>query len=543
VAGTPAANERSTTPAGQAGPTFDLPRRRVLVIFGALMLGVFLAALDQTIVATALPTIVGELQGASHLTWVVTAYLLTLTVSMPLWGKLGDQYGRKGLFQAAIVLFLAGSALSGLSQSMTELIAFRAIQGLGGGGLMIGAQAIVGDIVAPRDRGRYQGLFGAVFGLATVVGPLLGGVLVDSISWRWVFYVNLPIGIGALLVTATQLPGRLSRTRHAIDYLGALTLAMATTAIVLVTSLGGVNFPWSSPPIIALAVAGVVLIVVFVLVERRAAEPVLPLELFRNRVFATASAVLFIVGFAMFGAMTFLPIFFQDAKGLSPTVSGLQLLPLMGGLLLASTGSGQIISRWGRYRIFPIIGTFLMTVGLFLMSRIDLTTGAWTIAADLFVFGAGLGLVMQILVVAVQNAVPYAELGTATSGATFFRTVGGSLGTAVFGAIFTNLVATNVTAALPPNANPADLGPILSSLDPTTLSQLPAATYAAVVAGIAETIATVFLIAVPIAALAFALSWLLPEMALRRRVPAAGPDTKTEAAPLGMGARRAGAAR
>jgi MFS family permease len=380
-------------------------------------------------------------------------------------------------------------------------------------------------------------MFGAVFGLATVIGPLLGGVLVDSISWRWVFYVNVPIGIAALFVTASQLPGHLRRTRHTIDYPGAFLLAAATTALVLLTSLGGVDFPWTSAPAVAMAVAGVVLIAAFVFVERRAAEPVLPLGLFRNRVFATSSAVLFIMGFAMFGGMTFLPIFFQDARGLSPTVSGLQLLPLMGGLLLASTGSGQAITRWGRYKVFPILGTFLMTVGLFLMSRIDLATGAWTIAGYLFVFGVGLGLVMQVLVVAVQNAVPYEQLGTVTSGVTFFRTVGSSFGTAVFGAVFTNLLATNVVAALGPNAIPANLASILSSIDPTAIGQLPAATYTAVVSGIVATIQTVFLIAVPIAALGFALSWLLPEMELRRSVRSSDPemDSSPPGIPVGAG--------
>lgn len=502
-------------PPSDVGPAIELPRRRVLFVFGALLLGVFLSALDQTIVSTALPTIVGELQGASHLTWVVTAYILTFTVSMPLWGKLGDQYGRKVFFQAAIVIFVIGSALSGLSQSMTELIAFRAIQGLGGGGLIIGALAIVGDIIAPRDRGRYQGLFGAVFGVATVLGPLIGGGLVDSFSWRWVFYVNLPVGILALFVTAAQLPGHFQRARHVIDYLGTITLTLATTALILLTSLGGTAYPWISGPIIALALAGVALIAAFIVLEGRAAEPVLPLALFRNRVFVTASAVLFIMGFAMYGALTFLPIFFQDAKGLSPTISGLQLLPLMGGLLLASTVSGQLISRWGRYKAFPVVGTLLMTVGLFLMSRIGLATDALMIAGALFVFGVGLGLVMQVLVVAVQNAVPYAELGTATSGVTFFRMVGGSFGTAVFGAIFSNLVVANVVDALPRSALPTDLAGTLGALDPSTLSRLPTATYEGVVSGVVATIETVFLVGVPIAAVGFLLSWLLPEIELR----------------------------
>ncbi len=509
--------------AAPAAPTLDLPRRRVLIIIAALLLGMFLAALDQTIVSTALPTIVGDLHGASHLTWVVTAYLLASTVSTPLWGKLGDQYGRKTFFQSAIVIFLVGSALSGLSRSMFELIAFRGIQGLGGGGLMIGAQAIVGDIVSPRERGRYMGLFGAVFGVATVLGPLLGGFVVEYLSWPWVFYINIPIGVVALFVTAAQLPGALQRVHHVIDYLGTILLTLATTALVLFTSLGGTTYRWGSAPIIAMAVAGVVLTILFLVVERRAAEPVIPLGLFTNRVFSAASSVGFVMGFAMFGALTFLPIFFQDARGLSPPASGLRLLPLMGGLLLASTGAGQLVSRWGRYKVFPVVGTFLMIVGLLLMSRIGITTGAWVIAGYLFVFGVGLGLVMQVLVVAVQNAVPYEQLGTATSGATFFRMIGGSFGTAVFGAIFANLLATNVVHALHLRSVPHGLTSALSGADPKSLGRLPPAVHAGVVAGIVHTIQTVFLIAVPIAAVAFVLSWLLPDIELRKSVRTADP--------------------
>jgi len=512
-----------STSAPALAPTLDLSRRRVLLIIGALLLGMFLAALDQTIVSTALPTIVGDLHGASHLTWVVTAYLLASTVSTPLWGKLGDQYGRKTFFQAAIVVFLAGSVLSGLSHSMVELIAFRAVQGLGGGGLMIGAQAIVGDIVSPRERGRYMGLFGAVFGVATVIGPLLGGFFVEYLSWRWVFYINLPIGILALFVTAAQLPGHLQRLHHVIDYLGTVLLALATTSLVLFTSLGGSTYPWGSAPIIAMALVGVVLTVVFLLVERRAAEPVIPPGLFANRVFSAASAVGFVMGFAMFGALTFLPIFFQDARGLSPPASGLRLLPLMGGLLLASIGSGQVISRWGRYKVFPVVGTFLMIVGLFLMSRIGLTTGGVAIAAYMFVFGVGLGLVMQVLVVAVQNSVPYEQLGTATSGVTFFRMIGGSFGTAVFGAIFANLLATNVIHALHLKVVPPGLSNALSGADPKSLGRLPLAIHTGVVSGMVHTIQTVFLIGVPIAAVAFALSFLLPDVELRKTVRTADP--------------------
>jgi len=428
--------------------------RRLWLIIGALMSGMLLAALDQTIVATALPTIVGDLGGASHLAWVVTAYLLASTASTPLWGKLGDMYGRKRFFQAAIVIFLAGSMLAGISQSMVELIAFRAVQGIGGGGLIIGAQTIIGDVVAPRDRGRYQGMFGAVFGVTTVVGPLIGGLLVDNLSWRWVFYVNLPIGAIALLVTSAVLPGALSRVHHVIDYLGTVLIALGAVSLVLLTSLGGTTYAWGSPAIFALGGAGVALVVLFVLAERRAAEPVLPLGLFSNRVFATSSAIGFVVGFAMFGAITFLALFLQVVRGVNPTVSGVRLLPMMAGLLTTSIGSGFLISRWGRYKVFPILGTAIMTAGLFLLSRMGASTGVLASSLSMFVFGIGLGGVMQVLVIAVQSAVDYKDLGAATAGATFFRSMGGSFGTAVFGAIFANVLSGNIATASPGSSCP-----------------------------------------------------------------------------------------
>jgi EmrB/QacA subfamily drug resistance transporter len=511
----------ATAPPEPPAATPALSHRRVLVVIGALLLGMFLAALDQTVVSTALPTIVGDLHGASHLSWVVTAYLLSSTVSTPLWGKLGDQYGRKFFFQAAIVLFLVGSALSGLSHSMLELILFRALQGLGGGGLMVGAQTIVGDVVSPRERGRYMGLFMAMFGVTTVIGPLIGGFFVDYLSWRWIFYINIPVGLVALAVTAAALPGSLSKVHRVIDYLGTVFLALAATCLVLYTSLGGVTYPWGSPQMIVLAVAGIVFTVAFVLAERRAVEPVIPLSLFRNSVFGASSAIGFVVGFAMFGALTFLPLFFQEVKGVSPIDSGVRLFPMMGGLLVASIGSGQLVSRFGRYKIFPVIGTACMTLGLYLMSTIGVTTGAWVIASYMVVFGFGLGLVMQVLVVAVQNAVPYEELGTATSGATFFRMIGGSFGTAVFGAIYANLVVTNILNAL--HLTSAPHGFSLNAENPTAIRHLSPAVHAAVIGGIAQTIQTVFLIGVPIGLVAFALSWTLPEVELRKSIRTSEP--------------------
>jgi EmrB/QacA subfamily drug resistance transporter len=513
-------------------PIPDLSHRRVLLIIGALMLGMFLAALDQTIVSTALPTIVADLHGASHLAWIVVAYLLAATVSTPLWGKLGDQYGRKVFFQGAIVIFLAGSICSGLSHSMIELIAFRAVQGLGGGGLMVGTQAIVGDVVSPRDRGRYQGLFGAVFGIASIIGPLLGGVFVEQLSWRWIFYINVPIGAVALAVVASQVPGNLRRVHHIIDYLGTTFLVLGATCLVLFTSLGGTTYRWGSPLIIGLGVAGAVLVAIFVVVERRAAEPVLPLHLFSIRAFSVTSVVGFIVGFAMFGAVTYLPVFFQIVHGESPTVSGLQLLPLLAGMVVFSTGSGLLISKTGRYRVFPIVGTGLITLGLLLLSRMGVGTSSAVVALFMFVLGVGLGCVMQVLVLIVQNAVPYSELGVATSGATFFRSIGGSFGTAIFGAIFSNVLVGNLARHLHGAKLPSGLS--TSSITPALLHTLLPAVHRGLAAAYSESIQTVFVIAAPIGFIAFLASWLIPQMELRRGVgssppaPAAAPASGRE---------------
>ena len=500
-----------------------ITKRRLWLILGALLLGMLLAALDQTIVSTALPTIVGDLHGGSHLAWVVTAYLLSSTVSTPLWGKLGDQYGRKVFFQAAIVIFVIGSALAGFSHTMTELIAFRALQGLGGGGLMVGAQTIIGDVVSPRDRGRYMGLFGAMFAVATVIGPLIGGLCVTYLSWRWVFYINLPLGILALFVTGAVLPGHLRRVGHTIDYAGALLLAASATSLILFASLGGISWAWASLPSVACAVLGVVLAVAFLYAEKVAAEPVIPLKLFRVRVFNAASAIGFVMGFAMFGALTFLPLFMQNVKGVSPTVSGLRILPLMLGMLGASVTSGRLVTRWGRYKVFPIVGMALMTVGAYLLSLIDASTDNWVLAFYMFVFGVGMGLTMQVLVVAVQNSVSYQDLGVATSSATFFRMIGGSFGTAVFGAIYT-IVFTHtlaptlarVPASIIKSFNPQTINPgILDKLKSTAEGLV---FYGKYIDAVTHAVQVVFVVAVPICFLAFLLSFLLPEVELRKTV-------------------------
>ncbi|MFD9791233.1 DHA2 family efflux MFS transporter permease subunit [Streptomyces sp. NPDC059070] len=515
---------QETAPSAPAAPApgSGQERRTLLVAIGALLLGLLLAALDQTIVSTALPTIVSDLGGMEHLSWVVTAYMLAATAATPLWGKLGDQYGRKKLFQAAIGIFLVGSALCGVAQNMPQLIGFRALQGLGGGGLIVLSMAIVGDLVPPRERGRYQGLFGAVFGATSVLGPLLGGLFTQHLSWRWVFYVNLPVGVVALLVIAAVLhiPGR--GNRHTIDYLGTFLIAAVATCLVLVASLGGTTWAWGSAPIIGLAALGAVLLVAFVAVERRAVEPVIPLKLFRIRTFTLVAVISFVIGFAMFGAMTYLPTFLQVVQGITPTMSGVHMLPMVFGMLLTSTASGQIVSRTGRWKVFPIAGTAVVTVGLMLLHRLSESSSTWQMSASFFVFGAGLGLVMQVLVLVVQNAVSYADLGVATSGATFFRSIGASFGVAIFGTIFTNRLSGKLADALAGQPLPPGTGPAQVAADPHTIAALPPRLRPPVLHAYAQSITDVFLYAVPVTLLAFAVAWFLREDKLRGAVTA--PD-------------------
>ncbi|MDJ1130657.1 MDR family MFS transporter [Streptomyces iconiensis] len=493
-------------------------RRGIFLSIGALLLGMLLAALDQTIVATALPTIVSDLGGMDHLSWVVTAYLLAVTAATPLWGKLGDQFGRKRLFQIAILIFLVGSALCGIAQSMPQLIGYRAIQGLGGGGLITLSMAIVGDLVPPRERGRYQGLFGAVFGTTSVLGPLLGGFFTEQLSWRWVFYINLPIGAIALVVIALALHVPLGTRFHRIDYLGTFLIASVATCVVLVTSLGGTTWEWNSVEIYGLSVVAVLLLACFVLVERNAAEPVLPPSLFSNRNFTLCAAISFVIGFAMFGAMTYLPTFLQVVHGITPTMSGVHMLPMVLGVLFSSTLSGQLITHTGHWKIFPVLGTGLTTLGLVLLHRMSPDSSQLEMSVYFAVFGLGLGLVLQVLVLVAQNAVQYANLGVATSGVTFFRSIGASVGVAVFGALFASLLGGNLTDALRGQRLPSGLTPGTLKHDPQSTGKLPPGARRGVLEAYSSSITDVFLYAAPLALLAFLLTWLMREQPLRRSV-------------------------
>ncbi len=503
------ADTSATQPAG-------MTHRQIMVVMSGLMLGVLLAALDQTIVATALPRIVGEFNGLEHLSWVVTVYLLTSTASTPLYGKISDLYGRKPVFQFAIVVFLLGSVLCGISQSMGQLIAFRAVQGIGAGGLMVMAITIIGDVISPRERGRYQGYFGGVFGIASVAGPLLGGYFTEQLTWRWIFYVNVPVALAALVVTSIVLQMPHTRREHKIDYAGSGLLVAAVSSLLLVTVWGGRTYAWTSANILGLTGVGLALTAAFIVRERYATEPILPLALFRNPVFTVSNAVTFIVGLSMFGAIVYLPLYLQVVKGNSPTVSGLLLLPLMAGILLASIGSGRVISRIGRLKMFPIIGTALMTVSLLLLSRLQTDTSQWVISADMVLLGLGLGCVMQVLVLAVQNAVDRRDLGVATSATAFFRTLGGAFGTAIFGAVLTARLHYWEPKLLPAAAR-GKVAAGSESLfnDPEAIKSLPGAVHDAVLEMFVRSIATVYLVAVPVVLAGFVLTLFLREQRLR----------------------------
>ncbi|MFG3136879.1 MDR family MFS transporter [Streptomyces sp. NPDC048211] len=516
-----------TAPAAQvagAPPLLD-PRRRNIV-FATIVLGILLAALDQTIVGTALPTIVSDLGGAEHMSWVVTAYLLAETVATVLVGKFGDLFGRKIVFQVSAIIFITGSFLCGLATNMTLLIVWRGLQGIGAGGLMVTSMALIADVIPLRDRGKYQGAIGAVFGVSTVIGPLLGGLFTDHLTWRWAFYVNVPIAIVVVIAAARTIPSVKAAGRPVIDYLGIAMVTVGASSLILATSWGGNQYAWGSSVIIGLFLLGLVALAAFCLVEFRAKEPMLPMRLFSNPVFTVCSILSFIVGFAMLGAMIFLPTYLQYVDGDSATLSGVRTLPMVIGLLAASIFSGNVVSKTGRYRIFPIVGSLVMAIGLFLLSRMGPDSGVWLESLYMLVLGLGIGLSMQVLTIAVQNTVDYADLGTATSGVTFFRTLGSSFGTAVFGTIYANSLGPNlqegVAAAVRAGGDPAVVA--AASQSPERLHALPGAQSAPLAQAYADTLHTVFLWTVPVALIGFVVALFLKQVTLRDTARASSTD-------------------
>ncbi|WP_458319962.1 MDR family MFS transporter [Mycolicibacterium brisbanense] len=509
----------STDSADPASAASSSSLRQRNFVFLAVVLGMLLAALDQTIVATALPTVVADLGGAGHQAWVVTSYLLASTIVTAVVGKLGDIFGRKRVFQVAILLFLAGSVLCGSAQSMGMLVASRALQGLGGGAITVTAVAVIGEVIPLRERGRYQGALGAVFGVTTVVGPLLGGLFTDHLSWRWAFWINVPVAIVVIAIAAVAIPALERTARPVLDYAGIVLVGLGAAGLTLATSWGGTTYGWGSPMIVGLFVGSVLALAAFVMVERRATEPVLPIRLFSNPVFTVCCVLSFVVGFAMLGALTFLPTYMQFVDGVSATASGLRTLPMVAGLLVTSLGSGVLVGRTGKYKIFPIAGTAIMALGFVLLSRMDAGTSTLIQSLDLLVLGTGIGLSMQVLILVVQNTVDFSDLGVATSGVTFFRTIGSSFGAAIFGSLFANFLDDRLPAAMA-----ASHAPPAAATSPQVLHGLPHAVAAPIIDAYADSLTRVFLFAAPFAVVGFVLALFLKQVPLRDTAASGSTD-------------------
>ena len=505
------------TPTAPIEEQVQLTHRQIQVVLGGLMTGMLLAALDQSIVGVALPRIVSDLGGLNHLAWVVTAYLLTSTATTPLWGKISDLYGRRIIFQTTIVVFLIGSALCGLAQNMPQLIAFRAIQGIGGGGLMAIAFAIIGDVIPARERGRYQGYFGAVFGLSSVAGPLLGGWITDTINWRWIFYINVPIGAAALVVTSIALRMPVVKRNHKIDYLGAAMIVAAVTSLLLYLNWAGEEYGWAGTTSLALVVASAVFTVAFVFVELRAEEPIIPMRLFRNSIFTVGNTFGFLLGFAIFGGAIYLPLYLQTVQGMSPTESGLGMLPMVVGLFSMSIIAGLLITKTGKYKIFPILGASILIVALYLLHTVEVDTPYWVVAIYAYLFGTGLGLGMSTIVTPVQNAVEMRDMGVATSATTFGRSLGGAIGAAMFGAILTSRLAVYLADEV---GSSAMTGGEINTNDIQAIHALPEPVKTEVLTAYTHAITDIFLLAIPVIVIALIVVCFLKEIPLRTRIPA-----------------------